>query len=92
LLWRGPCHCSATWFWPADGSLHRLSTRLPKVEALLVDDWAMAPLVEPERRDFLEMCEDREQIRSTILTSQPPVAQLHARSATRRSPKAFWTG
>jgi len=61
----------------ADGSLRRLFTRLAKVEVLLVDDWAMAPLADVERRDFLEICEDRYQIRSTILTSQLPVAQWH---------------
>ena len=33
----------------------------------------MAPLSEPERRDFWEICEDRYQVRSTILTSQLPV-------------------
>jgi len=62
----------------ADGSVRRLFTRLAKVEVLLVDDWAMAPLADVERRDFLEICEDRYQMRSTILTSQLPVAQWHA--------------
>jgi len=62
----------------ADGSLRRLFTRLAKVEVLLVDDWAMAPLADVERRDFLEICEDRYQMRSTVLTSQLPVAQWHA--------------
>jgi len=61
----------------ADGSLRRLLPRLAKVEVLLVDDWAMAPLADTERRDFLEICEDRYQLRSTILTSQLPVAQWH---------------
>jgi DNA replication protein DnaC len=37
----------------------------------------MAPLVEPERREFREICEDRYQIRSTILTSQLPIALRH---------------
>ena len=37
-----------------------------------IDDWAMAPLSEPERRDFWEICEDRHQVRSTILTSPSP--------------------
>src|SRR5579883_3495130 len=32
---------------------------------------------EPERRDFWEICEDRYQVRSTILTSQLPVARWH---------------
>jgi DNA replication protein DnaC len=35
----------------------------------------MAPLAEPERRDFLEICEDRYQARSLILTSQLPVTR-----------------
>ena len=77
----------------ADGSVRRLFTRLAKVEVLLVDDWAMAPLADAERRDFLEICEDRYQIRSTILTSQLPVGPSGTpRSATRRSPTASWTG
>jgi len=37
----------------------------------------MAPLSEPERRDFPEICEDRYQVRSTILTSQLPVSRWH---------------
>ncbi len=43
----------------------------------VIDDWAMAPLAETERRDFWEICEDRYQTRSTILTSQLPVARWH---------------
>jgi DNA replication protein DnaC len=42
-----------------------------------VDDWAMAPMQESERRDFWEICEERYQARSTILTSQVPVVQWH---------------
>jgi DNA replication protein DnaC len=44
---------------------------------LVIDDWAMTPLAEIERRDFLEICDDRYQTRSTILTSQVPVANWH---------------
>jgi DNA replication protein DnaC len=36
-----------------------------------------APLSEPERRDFWEICEDRYQVRSLILTSQLPVSRWH---------------
>ena len=43
----------------------------------MIDDWVMAPLSEPERRDFWEICEDRYQVRSTILTSQLPVSRWH---------------
>jgi DNA replication protein DnaC len=62
----------------ADGSLRALLGRWSRIDVLIVDDWAMAPLSESERRDFLEVCEDRYQLRSTILTSQLPVAQWHA--------------
>jgi DNA replication protein DnaC len=62
----------------ADGSLRNRFARLAKVDVLVVDDWAMAPLSDLERRDFLEICEDRYQIRSLVLTSQLPVAQWHA--------------
>ncbi len=61
----------------ADGSLRSLLARLARVDVLMVDDWAMAPLADAERRDFLEICEDRYQMRSMILTSQLPVAKWH---------------
>ncbi len=48
-----------------------------RIDVLVIDDWAMAPLSETERRDFWEICEDRYQTRSTILTSQLPVARWH---------------
>jgi len=53
----------------ADGSLRNLLTRLARIDVLVTDDWAIAPLLEPERRDFWEICEDRYQMRSMILTS-----------------------
>jgi DNA replication protein DnaC len=62
----------------ADSSLPRRLLRLARLDVLIVDDWAMAPMNEVERRDFLEVCDDRYQCRSTILTSQLPVAKWHA--------------
>src|ERR1700746_1195312 len=61
----------------ADGSLRSLLARLSRIDVLVIDDWAMAPLSEPERRDFWEICEDRYQVRSTILNSQLPVSRWH---------------
>jgi DNA replication protein DnaC len=61
----------------ADGSFSRLLRRLALTDVLVIDDWAMAPLTDVERRDFLEICDDRYQTRSTILTSQIPVANWH---------------
>ena len=51
--------------------------RLARIDVLMIDDWAMAPLTESERRDFWEICEDRCQNRSMILTSQLPVSKWH---------------
>ena len=42
----------------------------------MVDDCAMNPLDEHERRLFLEICDDRYRRRSTVLSSQLPVASL----------------
>jgi DNA replication protein DnaC len=61
----------------ADGSLRSLLARLARIDVLLIDDWAMAPFSEAERRDFWEICEDRYQTRSMILTSQLPVSKWH---------------
>ena len=61
----------------ADGSIGRFLVRLSRIDILLLDDFAMAPLKDAERRDFLEICDDRYQRRSLILTSQMPVAHWH---------------
>jgi DNA replication protein DnaC len=61
----------------ADGSIGRLLIRLSRTDVLLLDDFAMAPLKDTERRDFLEICDDRYQRRSLILTSQMPLAHWH---------------
>lgn len=49
----------------ADGSFRSLLARLSRIDVLVVDDWAMAPLNETERRDFWEICEVRYQIAFT---------------------------
>jgi DNA replication protein DnaC len=61
----------------ADGSLRLLLAKLSRIDVLVIDDWAIAPLTESERRDFWDICEDRYRVRSTILTSQLPVARWH---------------
>jgi DNA replication protein DnaC len=61
----------------ADGSLRHLLARLGRIAVMVIDDWAMAPMAEAERRDFWEICEERYQCRSTILTSQLPISRWH---------------
>ena len=60
-----------------DGSHSKLLYQLAKVELLIVDDWAMAPMVDGERRDFLDVVDARYQTRATMLTSQMPVTAWH---------------
>jgi DNA replication protein DnaC len=61
----------------ADGSFGRMLIRLSRIDILVLDDFAMAPLKDAERRDFLELCDERYQRTSMILTSQVPVAHWH---------------
>jgi DNA replication protein DnaC len=43
----------------ADGRYPRLLTRLAKVKLLILDDWAITPMTAEQRRDLLEIVEDR---------------------------------
>lgn len=61
----------------ADGTLARLLGRLARVDVLVIDDFAIAPVSDEERRDLLEILEDRYGMRSTIVTSQLDPANWH---------------
>jgi DNA replication protein DnaC len=61
----------------AEGSLGRLLLKFARIHVLVLEDFAMSPLNDSERRDSLEICDDRYQHRSIILTSQMPVAHWH---------------
>ncbi len=61
----------------ADGSYVRLLGKLARIDVLVLDDWALTPVQALERRDLLELLEDRYGTRSTIVTSQLPPAQWH---------------
>lgn len=61
----------------ADGSYTTLLTRLARVDVLVLDDWGLAPLKESQRQDLLEVLEDRDGSRSTVITSQLPREQWH---------------
>lgn len=61
----------------ADGSYARELNRLAKTEVLILDDWGLAPLADRERRDMLEIIEDRNNRCSTIVTSQLPIKKWH---------------
>jgi DNA replication protein DnaC len=61
----------------ADGTYAKLLARFARTDVLVLDDWGLAPVQDVERRDLLEIMEDRHGLRSTIWTSQLPVAQWH---------------
>lgn len=61
----------------ADGTYPRFLAKLAKVDVLILDDWGLVPLGDTERRDLLEIIEDRYGNRSTILTSQLPTKKWH---------------
>ena len=60
-----------------DGSYGRVLARLAKTELLVLDDFALTPLKDQERRDLLEILEDRHERASTLVTSQLPVKAWH---------------
>jgi DNA replication protein DnaC len=61
-----------------DGRYGRLLKTISRVQLLVLDDWGLAVLNPPERRDLLEILDDRHGRASTIFTSQVPVDQWHA--------------
>ncbi len=55
----------------------RLLKMLARVELLILDDWELSPMLAEQRRDLLEIMEDRHGRGSTIVTSQLPVENWH---------------
>jgi DNA replication protein DnaC len=54
----------------ADGTWARVLARVARIDVLVIDDFAIAPLTDEQRRDLLELLDDRYGSRSTIVTSQ----------------------
>lgn len=57
----------------ADGRYPKMMAELAKTDLLVLDDWGIAPLDDTDRRELLEILEDRHDRRSTMVTSQLPV-------------------
>jgi DNA replication protein DnaC len=60
-----------------DGRHARLLKSLARVELLILDDWGLSPMTADQRRDLLEILEDRHGRGSTIVTSQLTVEHWH---------------
>ena len=61
----------------ADGSFRKRLAAIAKVDLVLIDDFAIAPMGARERTDLLELLDDRVGTRSTLITSQLPVEHWH---------------
>jgi len=60
-----------------DGRYAWLLKTLSRVDLLILDDWGLAPLTAEQRRDLLEVVDDRHQRGSTIITSEVPIENWH---------------
>ncbi len=61
----------------ADGTYPKLMNQLLKAKVLILDDFCITPMKDAERKDLLEVIEDRQGRRSTIITSQLKVKHWH---------------
>jgi DNA replication protein DnaC len=60
-----------------DGRYARMLKTMARVHLLILDDWGLTPLTAEQRRDLLEIVDDRHDRASTIITSQLPVDRWH---------------
>jgi len=60
-----------------DGSYPQIMKKLTKAKVLILDDLGLAPMTAPERRDLLEVLEDRHGLSSTIVATQLPIEAWH---------------
>ena len=60
-----------------EGRLPRLLTALERIRLLIIDDWGPEPLNAEQRRDLLEIVDDRDDRSSLLITSQVPVSRWH---------------
>jgi DNA replication protein DnaC len=61
----------------AEGTYHKWLSQSAKTDILILDDWGLVAPDDEQRRDLLEILDDRYQNRSTIITSQLPTAHWH---------------
>jgi len=60
-----------------DGRYLKLLTTIAKTDLLVLDDYGLMPLNQEKRHDFLEILEDRHNLKSTLVTSQLPIEHWH---------------
>jgi len=57
----------------ADGSYPKLMNKIAKAKVLIIDDFCITPVKDAERKDLLEVIEDRQGLSSTIISTQIPI-------------------
>jgi DNA replication protein DnaC len=74
-----PSTVSSTGHWP--NLLNLLNPgvlyTLERTNLIIIDDWGPEPLTADQRRDLLEIVDDRYDKGSLLITSQVPVSQWH---------------
>jgi DNA replication protein DnaC len=61
----------------ADGTYKNKLASIARVDLVILDDWLITPLTDLQRRDLLEILDDRYDRRSTMVCSQLPVEHWH---------------
>lgn len=60
-----------------DGTYPTVLARFARVDVLILDDWGLVGLKDAQRQDLLEILDDRDGNRSTVITSQLPIDRWH---------------
>ena len=61
----------------ADGRYAKMMRQFAKADVMIMDEWGLAVLTDQNRRDLLEILDDRYNMRATIITSQLPISSWH---------------
>jgi DNA replication protein DnaC len=61
----------------ADGSFIKMLNQIQKNSVLILDDFGIDLLTQQDKRDLLEIIEDRHKLKSTIITSQLSIKHWH---------------
>lgn len=60
-----------------DGRYRKVLNQLVRLDLIVLDDFGLTAFTDHNRRDLLELLEDRYERRSTLVTSQFPIEQWH---------------
>ncbi len=60
-----------------EGKYTQFMGQLSKTDVIIIDDWGLGQLKKNERQDLLEILEDRQGLKSTVITSQLPIQLWH---------------